>query len=172
MSGVKHSDTESQQGALCNSMAINEQPGPRRVLTPALIVCSLTLSPINHTLAGQVYKSVDIDGNVTYSSIPPQDAIQTERVNISVKASPNTQDNSNIERIKHLAEKLEKDRIQRRDDRTAAREKRDSARAKKKAEQAKKQAVETPDRYYPVYVPRHPHHPVKSGGPKPEHRLH
>ncbi|VAW93654.1 hypothetical protein MNBD_GAMMA21-3039 [hydrothermal vent metagenome] len=135
-----------------------------------LVLYVVTLPFVNSANARQVYKSVDAEGNITYSSSPTEDATQTEKMRVTGRGQPVTesQGNSNIEQIKDLAGEMEKDRIQRQDDREAANKKRDEAQARKQAEAAKKQAqqkaAEPQERYYPVYVPR-PHHPAR-----PEHR--
>jgi len=143
-----------------------------------LAVFMLLLFKTSHVLAGPVYKSVDAEGNVTYSSTPPKEATQSEKMNITSKghSSSAKQDNTNIEQIKNLAGEMEKDRKQRQDDRTAADKKREEAQAKKAAEDAKRQAENQPEpevRYYPVYVPRRyrpGHHPNRPNRPRPEPR--
>ncbi len=138
------------------------------------VVCILTLIKENMVLARQVYKSVDAEGNVTYSSTPPKEAVQTERMSVSGKGNATyiNQNNDNIEKMKNLAGEMEKERMQRRDDRSAANKKREEERAKRDAEEAKKRAENPPEpeiRYYPVYIPRR-HPPGRPNRPRPEPR--
>ena len=160
-------------------MVISFQSAYLHVVSPVLIIFCFTLFEKNSVYASQVYKSVDAEGNISYSYTPPKEAIQTEKMNVPVTAKPveMTPQKSNIEQMKELADEMEKERIQRKDDRAAVRKKQDEALDKKQAEEEKKQAekkaAEQQNRYYPVYVPVRPHHPVKPGRPHPsKHRLH
>jgi hypothetical protein len=47
--------------------------------------CLLTLAPLSH--AESVYKSVDADGNITYSSTPPAEAVDTVPVKLDQDVS-------------------------------------------------------------------------------------
>ena len=152
-------------------MFLNKQFERTRISTLAYAVL---LSVNVSANASPVYKSVDADGNITYSTIPPKDATDIEKMNVSGTGQSGTQNqaNSNIEQMKDLAEELEKDRLQLQGDREAANKKREESQAKKQVEEdrekAEQKAAEPQEHYYPVYVPR-PHHPVR---PKPGHRPH
>ncbi len=146
----------------------------------SMVVSILIIFTVDKTHASRVYKSTDAEGNVTYSSTPPKNSAQTEKLNIQSKGHSTMKDssNSNIEQIKNLAGEMEKERLQRQSDRAAANQKRELEQTKKRqqeqnkkrAEDARKQAereAELKDRYYPLYIPRPPQQgrPVR---PKPE----
>lgn len=68
--------------------------------------------------AQPVYKSVDKEGNVTYSSTPPEDAQHVEETGVvSQPSDPNADTSGDIERVKQTAEQLESDRKARESDR-------------------------------------------------------
>jgi len=151
-------------------MAIKKNSGRIRISIIMLGLFVVLLPLVTTVKAGPVYKSVDSEGKITYSSIPPKDATQTKRMNIprNEVATGGSSDNSNLEEIKSLAGEMEKDRLQREDDREAAKNKRDEALAKKQEEAAKKLAEKKAaepvrDRYYPIYIPRR----APSGLPTP-----
>lgn len=141
---------------------MNKHTGKAHAFILVSVVFMLTLFAINNVHASRIYKSVDAEGNVTYSSRPPENATHTERIIIPASIYPNTGNNGNstLDQFRDVAAELEKDRKQREADREAALK-------KQRDEEARRQAArpqEPVDRYYPVYiVPRHheprPQHP-------------
>ena len=147
----------------------------------SLILLSGVLLLTQHAQATRIYKSVDAAGNVTYSSLPPGDAVSIEKITISpdydVTSSADTK--ANIDAIKQTADQLEKERKQREQERKAAQ--------KETEEAANKQAKAPPEtviHYYPVYPfyyypgrpfpprphpprPRPPHSPTPTSTPLP-----
>ncbi|KPJ91315.1 MAG: hypothetical protein AMJ53_11950 [Gammaproteobacteria bacterium SG8_11] len=68
-----------------------------------------SLAIVTTTLWAQpVYKSVDQDGNVTYSSTPPEDAKHVE--DTGIVSSPTAGAVDDVEKIKQAADELERDR--------------------------------------------------------------
>ena len=129
-----------------------------------MFVClGLVLLVSGQTHAKRIYKSVDAEGNVTYSSKPAEDAKHIERIYIRQDYYSDVSDSTNTthEDIKAAAEELEKDRKQRSKDRETARLKQEKQEA---PIQAKQPVVER--RYYYPLVPlyhyhRHPRHPAR-----------
>lgn len=136
---------------------------PRRVLLIAVlcIVGHMVIAPAHAT---RIYKSIDADGNVTYSSTPPADAKQIEKIavpsNYDIDSTPS--DTSNLDAIKAAAEELEADRLQRQEEREQAR--------KKSLEETPKPPEQPPEKeihYYPVYPPYY--YPGRPRPPRPPH---
>ena len=115
--------------------------------------------------ASRIYKSIDADGNVTYSSTPPPDAVQIEKmqvpINFDIDSPP--KDTTMLDEIKATAEQLEADRKQRQEEREAVR---------KKAEEASKPAEKPPApeiHYYPMYPIYYYPYPGRPRPPRPPH---
>ncbi|WP_455203765.1 DUF4124 domain-containing protein, partial [Kaarinaea lacus] len=88
---------------------------------------------INNVLAQTVYKSVDKEGNITYSSTPPEDAKQVEDTGIVSSPTPSGSGDTagdDVERIKKAADELEQDRKAR--EKQREKEKREIANQEKK----------------------------------------
>jgi len=83
--------------------------GPGRFARPALGMVALLLA--TPAIAQTVYKSVDGQGNVTYSSEPPPDAVQVEVEPIKRTAPADAKrGKQELERVQGLADELEGDR--------------------------------------------------------------
>ena len=136
---------------------------PGYLLLVVVLFASETLLLVPNALATRIYKSIDSYGNVTYSSIPPDDAAKVEKIDVPTNfdVDADTADNSAIDKIKATAEELAADRKQREQEREAARKKLAEEKAKTPAEKP----PETVIHYYPVYPPYH-HYP---GKPRPPH---
>jgi len=111
----------------------------------------LTLLVSSDAQAVRIYKSIDAAGNVTYSSTPPDDASQIEKIIVPAEsdADANTADNIIIDQIRAAADELEQDRKLREAER-------ETARKNVLAEEAVNQAKKPPEpviQYYPVYPP-------------------
>jgi len=126
-----------------------------------LIMGSIFIVPAHAT---RIYKSIDADGNVTYSSTPPADAKQTKKMdvptNYDIGSTP--KDTSNLDAIKAAAKELEADRLKREDEREQAR--------KKSLEESQKPAEKPPEKvihYYPTYPPYY--YPGRPRPPRPPH---
>jgi hypothetical protein len=126
----------------------------------------------NSVLADRIYKSIDAAGNVTYSSHPPKDAVNIEKIEVPTNYDVAPDARSNFEAIKDTADAFESERKQREAERKAAQEKEEAA--AREAEKA--QPVEKEIHYYPVYPPNYypghshqprPHHPKPKPQPKP-----
>jgi hypothetical protein len=78
-----------------------------------------------HAHAARIYKSVDAAGHVTYSSVPPANAIQTETLELSSGQDAGTSEahQAIFDEIRAVAAQLEDDRKQRELAREAARSK-------------------------------------------------
>jgi tRNA A37 threonylcarbamoyladenosine modification protein TsaB len=110
---------------------------------------SLTLLLLaGHVPATPIYKSIDADGNVTYSSQPPREAVTVEKMilNQDDVVTPSAQSQANMDAIKQTADQLEMQRKQREQERQAAREKADA-----QAQDQAKPPPETVIYYYPVF---------------------
>ncbi len=105
-----------------------------------------------------VYKSVDKEGNVTYSSMPPEDAQHVEDTGIvSSPSDPSASPDEDMDRIKRAADELEQDR-----------KTRESKRAEQKAEAAAQDKEKTPEQK-PVIQRQRPiiQHPIPPATGKP-----
>ena len=129
-----------------------------------VVLCVLGCSYASFAHATRIYKSIDADGNITYSSVPPTDAKHIEKMHVpsNFEVESTSQDTSNLDQIKAAAEQLEADRKQREQEREEAR--------KKLAEQEAKKPIEKPPEreihYYPVYPP---YYYPRPGRPRPPH---
>jgi hypothetical protein len=95
-----------------------------------LFVFSVFLIMAPTIWAQPVYKSVDKEGNITYSSTPPEDAQHVEDTGIvSSPSDPNAGADDDIERVKRAADELERDRKARESKRAV---KKEAAAAQKK----------------------------------------
>ena len=139
------------------------------------MLASGALMLTQHAYATRIYKSVDANGNVTYSSRPPSDAVTIEKITLTrdYDVTPDTDTLANIDAIKQTADKLEQERMQREKKRKEA-----QAEAEKQAKKQTNTPPETVIRYYPVYPfyyypgkpypPRpHPHRPRPPHSPIP-----
>ena len=123
----------------------------------------ITLYVASYAQADRIYKSIDAAGNVTYSAIPPEDAVQIQSIIVPVTdaSDSTTADALIIDQIRAAADELEQDRKQREAER-------EMARKDLQAEEAAKQAQKPPEPviyYYPVYPPIYNH----PGRPRPPH---
>lgn len=136
---------------------------PGNLLFIAGLCVSGMLILTGNTHATRIYKSTDADGNVTYSSTPPDDAAQIERINLPPVpvAKPDSGGNSIIEKISAAARELENDRKQREQEREAARK----ALVEEETKQSPAEPAQSTIHYYPAFPPfyRHP------GKPRPPH---
>jgi len=78
--------------------------------TPLLLLLILTLVYSQGILGAPVYKSKDAEGNVTYSSEPPEDATKVKEM--AVPNNP-TSSGDSVEDIEKKADALEKENIAR-----------------------------------------------------------
>jgi hypothetical protein len=143
------------------------ESGTHKDLRAILFVCAgLVLLVPDQAQANRIYKSVDAEGNVTYSSSPPEDARRVEKMDISKSFQPDSSvsKNSTYDEIKAAADELEKDRKQRETQRENARIKQEQQEASKQAQQP---IVE--HRYYYPIVPLYHHHHHR---PRPSRRAH
>jgi hypothetical protein len=129
----------------------------------------------DHSYAKRIYKSIDEEGNVTYSASPPENARQIEKLFIPESSqSGAVSANTSHDEIRAAAEELEEDRKQREQERENARIKAEEQEARQQAQQP----VVEHHHYYPV-VPlyhhrhhrprpaRHPRHPPEHRPPRP-----
>jgi hypothetical protein len=98
----------------------------------ATLVSGIFIFLLSTVLAQPVYKSVDKDGNVTYSSTPPEEAHHVEDTGIVSRPTPEAGAENDVERIKRTADELEQDRKARENKR---KQQKASAEAEKKAKQ-------------------------------------
>jgi len=132
------------------------------------------LCPWSIALSDTVYKSVDKDGNVTYSTNPMEDAVSVESVDIEDPAATGDKGpgdaEDRIQQMHDIAEELQENRKQRELERQQAAEQ-----ARKEQEAAEQQRLreellqQNQDRYpyyYPYpYPPYHPPHPPQKPRP-------
>lgn len=127
-----------------------------------LILVILLIFWANNVLAQTVYKSVDKEGNVTYSNTPPEDAKKVEDTGIVSSPTPSGSGDASgddVERIQKAADEMERDRKAREQQRE--KEQKEIA----KQEQKEKAPTETdiPQRHRPIV--QHPiHRPPPVGG--------
>ena len=134
-----------------------------RMPTGLLLGLLLCVSGVSFTYAARIYKSIDAEGNVTYSSIPPPDAMQIEKIHIPSNFAVDSAsgESSTLDDIKAAGEQLESDRKQREKEREEAR--------KKLAEKETQQPEQPPPReihYWPAYPPYY-YPPVRPRPPRP-----
>ena len=129
----------------------------------AVIVCLLSVMMVCDARAGQIYKSIDAFGHVTYSEHPPEDAKQVEKIDVPKNYDVDMQnvDSTRHDEIKAAAEELEEDRKQREQEREAARKKL----ADEEAKQAKQPAE--PEVYHHYIYPPHRQFPGRPRPPRP-----
>jgi len=118
-----------------------------------------------HALAGEVYKSVDAAGNVTYSTTPPADAVEVQAVDLPPGPSEQ-QVQEAVERAGQTRQAADKMTEQRRQKEQAYRERREQAGQENVQSQAP--ADTSGDSYYGAgwgypYYPR----PIRPHPPKP-----
>jgi len=95
--------------------------------------------------AGEIYKYLDAEGNVTYSSSPPPVPLRFEILEIPDETDSVNNNTAMLEQIRLMAAQLEEDRKQR-----------EQARAEARREQEQTQATPAPSpeiHYYPLYPP-------------------
>jgi hypothetical protein len=146
--------------------------GAQKDLRAIMFVClGLVLLVSGQAHAKRIYKSVDAEGNITYSSTPPENARQIEKLDISGSYQPDSSASTSTayDEIKAAADELEKDRKQREKERENARIKQQQQEANKQAQQP---VVE--HRYYypaiPLYHHHHRRHPTRPiHRPRPHH---
>ena len=148
-----------------------------------LPIAILLLIGMSTAMADKIYKSVDADGNVTYSSQPPDDSVNVERIRVA--PSPGEEElraaQERERRISESANTLADQREQREE----ARRKADREAAERQAAEAQRQPTyeeRRRDRYYygypglwypipplhpgqPGRPPHRPHHPIAPGKP-------
>ncbi|WP_455212302.1 DUF4124 domain-containing protein [Kaarinaea lacus] len=126
----------------------------RRVV---LFIIIYTLAP-SSLWSQPVYKSVDKEGNVTYSSTPPEEAQHIEDTGIvSSPTDPNASADNDIERVKQAADELEQDRKTRENQR--AKQKEAAAAQEKEKTPAEKPVIQ---RHRPIIQ-----QPIPPAGGKP-----
>ena len=133
----------------------------------ALLLYVLTSTPITLAHATRIYKSIDANGNVTYSSVPPENAEHVEKMHVpnNYNVDSSSTDTSNFDQIKAAAEELEADRKQREQEREEAREKLAEKEATKPAEKPPEREIH----YYPAYPPYYYPYPGRPRPPRPPH---
>lgn len=151
---------------------MNYIPSKKQIVTLATFSFGLGLVFCSLTILGQpVYKSVDEQGNVTYSNTPPETAKQVEKVDIKPGPSKqNTEDSQqSLETTKATAKQMEKDRKSREIERNKQREA-----AAKEAEKfaTPEESQKNYGSHYPIYQqpivrPRPPRPPPSAGNPPP-----
>jgi hypothetical protein len=125
----------------------------------APLVCLLTLLATNLAHAEQVFKSIDAQGQVTYSAYPPDDAVHTEIISITYENQSGNYkvDTESLVQYRQVADKLETDRKQREN-------KRETLKKQLQEELEEAQLAYPPEPviyYYPVYIHKHHHHHKK-----------
>lgn len=160
---------------MCSSM--DTTSGRVRALAAMCAFGGLMLLSSNNVHAVRIYKSIDAQGHVTYSSTPQIDAVQSERIDVTsdYDAGTSTAHKAIIDEIRAAAAQLEEDRKQREQARETARNKVQEAEATKQAATPAQPVIN----YYPVnpwvgvrpYRPRPPRHhlphPVSPRGQPP-----
>jgi hypothetical protein len=148
---------------------------------PALLSAALLLATIAAG-AESIYKSVDREGRVTYSSQPPSKAARIEAVKVPPTPSAEATDEA-IKRIKETKKEtdarfkeLMESRQQRAEERKEARERKrletEAAERQQRYDEALEQ-LRRPALYYPLYPrywpypPQPPVHPLHPPGPAP-----
>ncbi|MEZ5529505.1 MAG: DUF4124 domain-containing protein [Porticoccaceae bacterium] len=134
-----------------------------------LLIAGVTCTALGQT----VYKSVDANGNITYSDTPPDKTVLLET--ITLKGNGDNRDsleqsNALIEQMANVTDRLKQDR-----------EDRDKARQEERAAASAERATEMPPQiyreeyyggYYPYrsYYPYRGHHPYRGPYPyRPDH---
>ena len=137
----------------------------------ALLTCFWLLG--HAALADLVYRSVDERGNVTYSSEPIENAIHSEKLEIPLPPSIETQQRAqeDSKQLIERADKLVQQRLERDLELAKENKRLQQAAAARKAEEARMQ-WEQEQQSQPVYIwPRYrPYPPYWGGYPHPTHR--
>jgi hypothetical protein len=122
------------------------------------LITGISIFVSSTVLAQPVYKSVDKDGNVTYSSTPPEEAKHVEDTGIVSRPTPEAGADDDIERIKRTADELEQDR-------KARETTREKQKAAAEAEEKAKQPVKKTEikRHRPIIQ-----QPIPPTGSKPD----
>lgn len=122
------------------------------------LITGISIFVSSAVLAQPVYKSVDKDGNVTYSSTPPEEAKHVEDTGIVSRPTPEAGADDDIGHIKRTADELEQDRKARE---TKRKQQKTAAEAEEKAKQpAKKTEIK---RHRPIIQ-----QPIPPTGSKPD----
>jgi len=122
-------------------MAMRQSTLPSFRVLGALLMISVVSGT---TVAEKIYKSIDKEGNVTYSTTPPPDAVGSEEIARPV-APTEEQVREAEERSRQtyeLAGELERDRVQR-----------EKEQAQREADERARNAVPAAPVYVPVPVP-------------------
>ena len=124
----------------------------------ATLIIGISIFLSSAVLAQPVYKSVDKDGNVTYSSTPSEEAHHVEDTGIVSSPTPEAGADGDVERIKRAADELEKDR-------KARETKREKQKAATAAEEKTKQPAQKSEikRHRPIIQ-----QPIPPTGSKPD----
>lgn len=144
--------------------SMNKDAASARVFAPALLAGVFMLLPISHIHATRIYKSIDAEGHVTYSSTPQTNAVATEKIDIPTEYDPgtNTAHKAIIDEIRAAAAQLEEDRKQREQARETARIQVQEAEGPKQAATAEQPVINyypvNPPGYFRPYRPRPPRH--------------
>jgi hypothetical protein len=112
------------------------------------VIAVLILLAGGQVQAARIYKSIDAQGHITYSSTPPKEAVQTQMLDIApdYDAGNVTAHAAMMEEIRALADQLQQDRKQR-----------EQARRQNQEDAAQTETPSPPQtviEYYPVYPPR------------------
>lgn len=123
-----------------------------RISKPLVPLCCLLGAALSANIpaAERIYKSVDADGNVTYSSRPPTDAVDVKRITLPENYAPGSDAEAaaNREAIKQAVDQYATERKQRERERKEE-ERRLAEEERRQAEKA--QAQEKEIHYYPAY---------------------
>ncbi|MEJ2181786.1 MAG: hypothetical protein P8Y28_15520 [Gammaproteobacteria bacterium] len=80
--------------------------------SPALMLLALIVVYAKGVAAEQVYKSEDAEGNVTYSSVPPENAAEVQEVSVP-RSSPSSGGSDSVEDIERKANQLQRENAER-----------------------------------------------------------
>ena len=141
--------------------------------TARFLLAMLILASAPQAFASEaIYKSVDAQGNVTFSSKPPAGAEAVER--IEIPEAPSAEDTAAAdERAKNIIEEADRLSAERQDKEKALAEKRKQAaeeeeRRRKETESAEQEAQQGSREYWYYYPPPPVRpHPPGGGHPKP-----
>ena len=140
-------------------------------ILPELLIISLLYSA--HAVSDTVYKSVDENGAISFSDIPPENGDETEKLQLVVpQPSSSGESLANLEAMRKTTDKMAADRLEREKNRAEMRE----LQASKQSQAVS--STDYVDNYYPIttgydnrkyYNHRPPYRPGLY--PRPEHPI-
>ena len=143
--------------------------GKTQTCFSAIITASIFVLGMSVGYSDTIYKSIDEQGNVTYSSTPPDNAVKTK--NIKLPKSQTDSASGDQQRRQQNMQEVTDDLAKSRAEREKQRAEQQAKSAEKKKEQQKLDSDRDSDRRdvygYPPNITRPPIRPRPPSGPRP-----